>query len=201
MTHTKESLVAFEGRVADAFLAKRILSPIHLCSPSQAAPLIEIFAQVKPTDWKFATWRSHYAALLSGIPEEELFRMILGGHSMSIFSKKHRFLSSAIVGGMLPIVCGVALAAKRLGLDEHVWVCVGDMCARTGLFHEFLQYCDGHGLPVTIVIEDNGLSTSTPTDETWGGHVEHVATDIRIIKYRYERQGSHVGVGKFVDFN
>jgi len=112
MVHTKESLIAFEERVKQAFLAKQIRSPVHL-SGGNEAQLLELFGDVRPTDWVFSTWRSHYHALLHGIPEEWLFNEILAGRSMYLMNREHRFMSSAIVGGMLPIACGVALGIKR----------------------------------------------------------------------------------------
>lgn len=194
--HTKESLIAFEERVKQAFLDKRILAPVHL-SGNNEEQLLDIFRNIRPQDWVFSTWRSHYHALLKGIPEDELFNMILDGRSMYINSRPHKFVASSIVGGILPIACGVALANKRLGLDERVWVFVGDMTARCGIYREFEQYCGGHGLPVEVVIEDNGLSTNTPTYKVWGGEE---AVGLWPTRYEYVRDFPHVGVNQFVHF-
>ena len=192
---TKEDLIAFEERVKQAFLDKRIAAPVHLSGGNEDA-LIEIFKDIRDKDWVFSTWRSHYHALLKGMSEEELFAEILAGHSMYLNSAKYKIVCSSIVGGILPIACGVALGARLKGLQEHVWVFVGDMTARTGIYHEFLEYCRGFDLPVSIVIEDNSLSTNTPTQEVWGNQ----RAQIPIRRYRYERQHPHVGVGQFVAF-
>ena len=194
--HTKESLIAFEERVKQAFLDKRILAPVHL-SGNNEEQLIEIFKDVRPQDWVFSTWRSHYHALLKGIPEDELFQMILEGRSMYLNSRKHKFVCSSIVGGILPIACGVALANKRLNLDERVFVFIGDMTARTGIFDEFSQYAVGHDLDVKVIIENNGLSTNTPTENVWGRK-----ENIRLWPetYSYTRDFPHVGVGQYVAF-
>jgi TPP-dependent pyruvate/acetoin dehydrogenase alpha subunit len=196
MTHTRESLLAFTERVKAAFLAKQIHAPVHLCSETQIEPLLRIFEQVRPQDWVFSTWRSIYHALLKGIPEQWVFDEILAGRSMCLMNREHRFFSSAIVGGALPIACGVAMGVKRSGGDEQVWCFVGDMTARTGVFHEFEQYCVGHELPVRIVVEDNGYSTNTPTEESWG-----TATSAPpLTHYLYQRTEPHVGVGTHVTF-
>lgn len=202
MNHTRETLIAFEDRVKQAFLARQIASPVHL-SGGNEEDLLSIFYgndTVRKEDWVFSTWRSHYHALLKGIPEEEVFSQILDGRSMHLMSAEHRFLCSSIVGGILPIACGVAMGAKRLKVADRVWVFVGDMTARTGLFHEFLAYCDGHDLPVQVVIEDNGFSTNTPTQEVWGQEVEYHSSRIPILHYRYVRVLPHVGVGRHVQF-
>lgn len=194
--HTVESLRAFEERVKQAFLDKRIRAPVHL-SYGNEEHLLQIFRKIDvERDWVFSTWRSHYHALLKGFGEDELFNMILDGRSMYINNARHKFVASSIVGGILPIACGVALGAKLKALDEQVWVFVGDMTARTGIYHEFIQYCSGHILPVHVVIEDNGLSTNTPTAQVWGKGPRF----IDVYRYKYERQTPHVGVGTYVSF-
>lgn len=196
MGHTVESLIAFEERVRQAFLAGAIRAPVHLSGGNEAA-LLGLFAAVEPADWVFSTWRSHLHALLHGMPEELVFAQILAGKSMHLESLEHRLVCSSIVGGILPIACGVAAGIRRAGGTERVWVCVGDMAATTGLYSEVYRYCCGHNLPVGIIIEDNGLSTNTPTVSVWGaGKGEAVS----VARYQYDRKHPHVGVGRWVDF-
>ena len=206
---TPADLMLFEERVRDAFLAKQIPSPVHLSGGGERQ-LLRIFRGIRDSDWVLSTWRNHHHALLKGIPHEELFTKILHGESMYISSKEHKFLSSSIVGGILPIACGLALAIKRRQLDEQVWVFIGDMARRTGICHEFLQFVLGHSLPVHVVVEDNGLSTNTPTAEVWGTDWEHYNDDYGYTGakvpaslfqgYRYKRTYPHVGVGEWVNF-
>ena len=108
---TQEKLIAFEKEVARRWEAGEISSPCHF-SGGNEKQLIEIFKNISPDDWKLCTWRSHYAALLSGIPPDELMRQILAGKSMSINSVEHRFYSSAIAGGILPIAVGLGMGIK-----------------------------------------------------------------------------------------
>ena len=195
-TLTHAGLIAFEERVKDAFLAQQIHAPVHLSGGNEDA-LLKIFQEVRDEDWVFSTWRNHYHALLKGIPPEELFQAILEGRSMYIQSKEHRFLSSSIVGGILPIAVGLAMGIQRRGGLEKVWVFIGDMTARTGICHEAKQYARGHQLPMMFVEEDNGLSTNTPTIEVWGNNWEW---ELDYYKYKYERAFPHVGVGQYVTF-
>ena len=198
MTHTIQSLIAFRSRVADAFRDKQIRAPVHFPSDGQAEPLIEIFKDVRPNDWVLSGWRSMWHCLLKGMPEDELFAQILEGRSMYVMSKEHRIICSSIVGGILPIACGLAMGIKGNGGDggdERVWVFIGDMTATTGLCHEFTKYCDGHRLPVRVVLEDNGLSTNAITRETWGNGVEN-SWD----RYDYTRNYPHCGLREKVSF-
>lgn len=174
-------LIAFEDEVAARFDAGEIHGPVHLCSPGQAEPLIEIFHEVKRTDYVLSTWRGHWHALLHGVPREKVMAEILAGRSMMLHFPEFRFMSSAIMGGMLPIACGLADGGER------VWCFVGDMCASTGAFKDARQYASGHDLDVNFVIEDNDLSTNTPTRRAWGPKpLDYPAT-----RYEYKRTTNH----------
>ena len=173
-------LIAFEKDIASEFEAGRIHAPIHL-SGGNETQLIDIFRDVRPEDWVLSTWRSHYHALLKGIPPAEVKRQIMEGRSMFISSVEHKFLSSAIMGGMLPIACGLAYEGER------VWCFVGDMCASIGAYKDAVKFARGHGLDVNFVIEDNGLSTNTPTREAWGIVQEGPIS----YRYQYERTYPH----------
>ena len=191
----KERLIAFEKRVADAFAEKKILGPIHL-SAGNEDQLIRIFKDIHPEDWVFSTYRSHYHAILHGIPEDWLFNEILAGRSMNIHNLEHRFFTSAIVGGTLSIAVGVAASLKRQGASRQVWCFVGDMAATIGAMHEAVLYSRGNDLPIRFVIEDNKLSVNSPTDECWGLETY----DSKCRRYEYVRQTPHVGIDRWVQF-
>ncbi len=194
---TKDQLIAFENDIAAIYETGAIKGPVHL-SGGNETQLIDIFKEIRPTDWVFSNWRSHYHALLHGIPPEKVKAEILAGRSISLQFPEHRFYTSAIVGGILPIAVGVALAIKRRGGEERVWVFAGDMTARTGISYECQQYSEGHGLPIQFVIENNGRSVKTGTAESWG---LHTAPGNRLpINYWYLPIWPHSGIGKRIDF-
>ena len=112
MTYTADDLIAFEKEVARRFENGEIRAPVHL-SGGNETQIISIFENIKKTDWVFCTYRNHYAALLHGIPADWLMAQILAGKSMILSNVEHRFLTSAIVGGILPIAFGVAAAIQR----------------------------------------------------------------------------------------
>ncbi len=193
---TKEAMLAFEADIKQEFLAAHIRAPIHLSRGNEDV-LIDIFKAVEPQDWVFSTWRSHYHALLKGIDPAWRRAEIMAGRSVSIMLPEHRFLSSAIAGGIASIALGVAMGIERMGSDERAWCFVGDMAAPTGVYGEALRYASGHDLPITFVVEDNGLSTETPTKLVWG---VQPGCNAREHYYEYERKEAHVGAGKWVQF-
>ncbi len=189
----KEYLMNFEKEIVDLYEAGKIHSPIHL-SGGNEDQLIEIFKNVKDEDWVFSTWRSHYHALLKSKNPEWLKNEILEDRSIHANSNQYKIFSSAIVGGILPIAVGTAMGIRQKNSGEHVWCFVGDMASKMGAFSECTQYAGGQDLPITFVVEDNGIGVYTPTNEVWkNGRAD-------IIKYEYERRYPHYGIGKWVDF-
>lgn len=193
---TREDLIAFEDEMAALFNAGQIKAPLHLAGGNEEA-LIEIFREIRPQDWVLCSWRSHYHCLLKGVSPFLLKQKILEGRSIALCFKDQRVLSSAIVGGICPIAVGLAWGIKERGADARVWCFIGDMTAESGIYHESYRYAFGHGLPITWVEEDNGLSVCTDTRDVWGKSTEPT---MRTRQYRYTLDKPHVGTGTFVSF-
>jgi TPP-dependent pyruvate/acetoin dehydrogenase alpha subunit len=166
-TWTPERLIAFEEDIAAEFNAGKIKAPVHLYSGGEAE-LIAIFENIRPQDWVLCSWRSHYQCLLKGVPPEELKAKILAGNSIALSFPEYRVLSSAIVGGVLPIAVGLGIGIKRRGTGEQVHAFMGDMTSLTGDAHVCMKYAANFNLPVRFHIEDNGLSVLTETRKVWG---------------------------------
>lgn len=194
---TSQDLLDFEIKIKEQYEGGNIKAPIHL-SKGNEEQLIEIFKYVHPEDWVFSSWRNHYHALLHGYPQDKLFDWIVSGGSMSTNSSDHRFYSSAIVGGILPIALGAAQALKLKQSPRRVWCFIGDMTFETGTFYEVHKYATNFNLPLQFVVEDNNMSTNTPTDLTWNGVKRSVPEDV--IYYSYKREYPHHGTGSWILF-
>lgn len=196
---TVEELIDFEKDIAEEFNNGKIPYPVHL-SGGNESQLRDIFKQVGPSDFVCSTWRSHYHALLRGVPPQEVKAAILVGRSITLTFPEHRFISSAIVGGMAPIAVGLALAIKRDGGDENVWCFLGDMAIRSGIVHECMSYAQGHSLPICWVKENNEISVMTPTKEVWGVIDRNKLQPRQHYAYDYVLPFPHAGAGKRVNF-
>lgn len=196
---TAQEMVAFETEVAARFEAGEIHGPVHLSSGNESQ-LIEVFDSIKDTDWVFSTWRSHYHALLHGIPRDWLMSEIVAGRSINIKSPEHRFFTSAIVGGILPIAVGVAAGIKRAGGEEWVWCFIGDMAMSIGTFWDADTHAMAHDLPITFIVEDNGLSVNTPTLTALGWVKGESGKNKKMRKYEYTPTLPHYGVTKGTTF-
>ena len=204
----KQFLIDFETEVKEIYESGKIKAPVHL-SGGNEEQLIKIFEDVNKDDWVFSSWRNHYHALLHGIPRDTLMDLIVRGKSMSVYSKEPKFYSSAIVGGIVPIALGTAKALKMKQDDtlnknyyrdnkRRAWCFIGDMAFETGIFYEAHKYATNFDLPLTFVVEDNNMSTNTPTDETWNYKKRDIPYGV--IYYQYERGFPHHGTGNWVLF-
>jgi pyruvate dehydrogenase E1 component alpha subunit len=193
---TEEKLIAFEQQIVDIWEAGKITGPVHLSNGNESQ-LIEIFKRIRETDWVFSTWRSHYHWVLKGLSADYGTELIKQGKSITLCDTDGKFYSSAIVGGALPIALGVASALKKDGSDEKVWVFVGDMSFESGIFYEVHKYARNFDLPLYFVVEDNGVSTYTPTEATWNTKRD-IPSDV--IHYNYESKFPHYGTGKWIAF-
>lgn len=201
---TAQELRDFETEMGDCFRQKMIRAPIHLYDGNED-DIIKVFEQVKPEDWVFCSWRSHYQCLLKGVPRERLKADILAGRSISLCYPDYNIFSSAIVTGIVPIANGTALDIERRGGTEHVWCFVGDMTSETGCFHENWKYACNFDLPITFVIEDNGKSVCTDTKTTWGYWESCKGGSVymnrpKVIYYSYQTKYPHAGVGERIQF-
>lgn len=198
---TAEELISFETEIAEVFNAGKIRAPVHLYSGNETQ-MIEIFREVKPEDWVMCSWRSHYQCLLKGVPRDQVKAEIMAGRSISLCFPEYRVVSSAIVGGIVPIAVGVALGLKRQSSMARVHCFMGEMTAETGMAHECIKYSVNHQLPIRFIVEDNGKSVCTDTRETWNQPVltwEGTKHPL-VVYYQYQTKYPHAGAGKRVQF-
>jgi len=218
---TKQDLINFEQEVIAKYKEGNTYGPVHL-SGGNEDQLIKIFKKIKDNDWVFTTHRSHYHALLKSEDWSWLMNeIIVNANSSHINSAKYKIFSSAIVGGCIPIALGTAMGIKRnwdngwrnvnlstMDVEKgiigtcmdmpHVWCFVGDMASEMGCFDEAIKYAKGHDLPITFIIEDNGIANNTPTYEVWGQRSFPI--NKYCIYYTYNRVYPHYGVGEWIIF-
>ena len=197
---TPEDLREFELEIFQLFKNKKITSPVHLRGGNEEH-LIEIFKDIKPEDYCFATWASHLECLLKGVPREQVKAAILNNKSICLSFKEYNIMSSAIVGGNAPIAVGIAMGLKKSKREGKVWCFIGDMSFYTGAVQESLRYAEVHDLPITFVVADNHKSVETPTSAVWGDDIKKIATSSsKCIYYEYDNFFPHAGIGEKVLF-
>jgi len=211
---TIQELIGFEKEIAEIYESGQITGPVHLRNGNEKE-LIEIFNDVRSFDYVFSTWASHLHALLKGVPPEEIKDSILDGRSITLHFPEHKFYSSAIVGGICPIAVGKAYAINQRKFSSategaRVFCFIGDMTFLTGIASESIRYSMNHDLPITWVVEDNGVSVGTITEEVWKCHTRERfllyknlsggCKNFDIKYYHFSSDYPHSGTGVFVEF-
>lgn len=197
---TKQELIDFENHIGDLYLDNKLPFLFHL-SGGNENQLIEIFKNIRPNDYVISNHRSHYHALLHGIPPETVEDRILNGRSMFIYDRVRNFFCSAIIGGTPAIAVGIAWALKRKGSDQKVWCFIGDGTEDNGHTYEAVRYADGFDLPVTFVIENNNRSVESTNEERWGSTADYAWNSSRVIKYKYDITYPHARKPGMIDLS
>ena len=90
------------------------------------------------------------------------------GGSMHLADKPAGILTSAIVGGGIPIATGEGLAAKLRRTSDVALAAFGDGATSIGAFHEGIALARAWNLPVIFLLENNRYSVATTIRETTG---------------------------------
>lgn len=119
-----------------------------------------------------------------GVPLRPLFCQLMGraggftkGRDRTFhfgLPQKHIYGMISHLAAMLPVACGLGLAARLDGRPNVALAFVGDGATREGDFHEALNLAAVWKLPVLFVVENNGYGLSTPTQDVIP--VEDIAT-------------------------
>lgn len=199
-TWTKEELISFENHIGDLYLDNKLPFLFHL-SGGNEDQLIEIFKNIDEGDYVISNHRSHYHALLHGIPPETVEDRILNGRSMFIYDRERNFFCSAIIGGTTAIAAGIAWALKRKGSDKKVWCFIGDGTEDSGHSYEAIRYVDGWNLPCKFIIESNNRSVEATNSDRWGNSADYQWNSKSVIKYHYDITYPHARKPGMIDLS
>lgn len=160
----------FEEKAAEAYARQKIRGFLHLYI-GQEAVAVGALRAATPDDYVVSHYREHGHALARGCDPRavmaELYAKETGvsrgrGGSMHLFDVSRRFMGGyAIVGGHLPLACGLAFASKRLGGGNIVFTFFGDGSVNGGEFHESLNLASVWKLPVLFLCENNLYAMGT----------------------------------------
>lgn len=162
-----------EEEISARAINGEIYGPVHLSLGQEA--LAAIFcSRLRRDDLFVGHHRSHAHYLAKGGSFKRFVHELYGldsgcsrgvGGSMHLYDRAAGFLgSSAILGGSVPIACGVAAAIKHLGSSGICVVLVGDGGAEQGSFYEGLNIAAVRNLPLLFLVENNRLATLTPIE-------------------------------------
>ena len=119
--------------------------------------------------------RNSGAVLVRGVPPHEFLANYLGkktgpthgkdGNSHFGDLKRNIFAPVSMLGVLIPVCAGAALAFRIKKEPNVALTWIGDGGASIGDFHEGLNFAAVMKLPFVLILENNGYAYSTPTSK------------------------------------
>ncbi len=165
----------FEDAAAEGYARARIGGFLHLYNGQEAiaAGAIGVLAE---EDYVVTHYRDHGHALARGSDPRRVMAELYGkatgvssgkGGSMHLFDAERNFMGGyAIVGGHLPIACGLGLALQYRQTPGAVLCFFGDGSVNEGEWHESMNLAAVWKLPVIFFCENNGYAMGTEISRT-----------------------------------
>ncbi|WP_369374978.1 thiamine pyrophosphate-dependent dehydrogenase E1 component subunit alpha [Streptomyces sp. cg36] len=178
--HDLDSLLLirhFERKLLDLFAAGQLNGTTHTCLGQEYVP-VALEALFAEEDFLFSNHRGHGHYLARFADPAGLLAEITGrqgavcggiGGSQHIF--RDGYLSTGIQGESLPVAVGTALHFKRRDLPLLAAAYIGDGTWGEGSVYEALNIARLWELPLLVVVENNGISQTTPSDLNMAGTV------------------------------
>ena len=168
----------FEESLLDLFAQGKLVGTTHTYI-GQEANAIGIIDHLDPErDVVFSNHRchGHYLAFTDdafGLLCEVMGKAsgVCGGKGGSQHLCKGNFYSNGVLGSIVPVATGIALAEKKKGIGAVSTVFLGDGTLGEGVTYESLNMASLWKLPVLFVVENNHYAQSTPVELELAGSI------------------------------
>ena len=167
-----------EQRLLALFSEGKLFGTLHTCIGQEFCGAA-VAAALGPDDSVLSNHRCHGHFIARTDQVEGLVAEIMGkatGACGGLGGSQHlhhgRFWSSGVLGGTAPIAAGLALAHQRDAKGAIAVLFLGDGSLGEGVVYESVNLASRWGLPLLIVLENNGYAQSTPQSQTLAGGIE-----------------------------
>lgn len=168
----------FEETLLDLFAQGKLVGTTHTYI-GQEANGVGIIDHLDPAcDVVFSNHRchGHYLAFTDdafGLLSEVMGRAtgVCGGKGGSQHLCNGNFYSNGVLGSIVPVATGIALAEKAKGTGAVSAVFLGDGTLGEGVTYEALNIAALWRLPVLFVVENNHYAQSTPVELELAGSI------------------------------
>ncbi|MGH9770390.1 MAG: thiamine pyrophosphate-dependent enzyme [Candidatus Acidiferrales bacterium] len=161
-----------EERMERLFRQNKIVGGLYSSLGQEAVSVGAAYA-LEPRDWLAPMIRNIGALLVKGVKPRDIFTQHMakstsptqGKDGTSHFSdlKTHHIVSPiSMLGDLIPVMTGVALAGRYLGQKIVAMTWIGDGGSSTGAFHEGMSLAAAQRAPLVVVLENNQWAYSTP---------------------------------------
>ncbi|MGQ0721104.1 MAG: thiamine pyrophosphate-dependent dehydrogenase E1 component subunit alpha [Candidatus Eiseniibacteriota bacterium] len=160
-----------EERLALLYRTGQVVGGLYRSLGQEAVSVGTAYA-LEPQDWVGPLIRNLGTMLVRGVRPREAFTQYLaratsptgGRDGNTHFGDLERRLVAPIshLGAVIPVMAGIALAARMKGERSVAMTYIGDGGTSTGDFHEGINMAAVFRVPLVLVVENNGYAYSTP---------------------------------------
>jgi len=171
-----------EETLLELFSAGKLVGTTHTCI-GQEADAVGVIDHLEPSrDIVFSNHRchGHYLAFtgdMAGLLGEVMGKAtgVCGGKGGSQHLCNGNFYSNGVLGSIVPVATGMALAEAKRGTGAVTTVFLGDGALGQGVVYECLNIASLWRLPVLAVLENNHYAQSTPSRLALAGGIRERA--------------------------
>src|SRR5437870_3433900 len=163
---------AVEDTMVKLFRQNKIVGGLYSSLGQEAISVGSAYALEKK-DWLAPMIRNIGALLVKGVPPLTLFRQHMAKYDSPTKGKDgtshfgdlddlHIVSPISMLGDLIPVMTGVAMAGRYLGQKTVAMTWIGDGGSSTGVFHEGLNFAATQKAPFVLILENNLWAYSTP---------------------------------------
>ena len=161
-----------EERLVRLFRQNKIVGGVYSSLGQEAVSVGTAYA-LEPRDWIAPMIRNIGSLLVRGVKPREVFTQHMAKYTSPTQGKdgtshfgdlqvRHIVSPISMLGDLVPVMAGVAMAGRYLGLKIVAMTWIGDGGSSTGAFHEGLNLAAVQRAPFVLVLENNQWAYSTP---------------------------------------
>jgi len=163
---------SLEELLARLFRQNKIAGGLYGSRGQEAVSVGAAYA-LGPGDWMAPMIRNIGALLVRGFRPRDVLTQHMGRYTsptqgkdgtshVSDLAVRHVVGPISMLGDLIPVMTGVAMAGRYLGQKIVAMTWIGDGGSSTGAFHEGLNFAAVEKAPLVLVIENNQWAYSTP---------------------------------------
>jgi TPP-dependent pyruvate/acetoin dehydrogenase alpha subunit len=163
---------AVEDMMVKLFRQNKIVGGLYSSLGQEAVSVGSAYALEKK-DWLAPMIRNIGALLVKGVPPRDIFMQHMAKYDSPTKGKDgtshfgdlenlHIVSPISMLGDLIPVMTGVAIAGRYLGQRIVAMTWIGDGGSSTGVFHEGLNFAAVQKAPFVLVLENNQWAYSTP---------------------------------------
>jgi TPP-dependent pyruvate/acetoin dehydrogenase alpha subunit len=161
-----------EDTMTRLFRQNKIVGGLYASLGQEAISVGTAYALEK-RDWMAPMIRNIGALLVKGVPPRDIFTQHMAKYTSPTKGKDgtshfgdldnlHIVSPISMLGDLIPVMTGVAMAGRYLGQKIVAMTWIGDGGSSTGVFHEGLNLAASQKAALVLILENNLWAYSTP---------------------------------------